>query len=78
MFHFRISYYASVSTRTGVLIIGGFQGGYINYARRSSIVEFKDNEWTLIGNLKQARSDHQAILVGSFVMAVGGFSNDHL
>ena len=38
----------------------------------SSIVEYKDDKWTVIGNLKQARYLHQAISIGSLVMIIGG------
>ena len=70
----RISNYASVSTQTSVFIIGG----WTNSGRRSSIVEFNDDIWIILGNLKQTRSSHQAILIGSLVMVVGGSSNDQL
>ena len=70
----RISNYASVSTQTSVLIIGG----RTNLGKTSFIVEFKDEKWTVIGNLKQARNDHQAILIGTLVMIIGGYSNDRL
>ena len=67
-----ISYYASVSTQTSVLIIGG----HSNNDYSSSIVEYKDDKWTIIGNLKQARKGHQAISIGSFVMIIGGYSDN--
>ena len=70
----RISNYASVSTQTSVLIIGG----RTNLGKTSFIVEFKDEKWTVIGNLKQARNDHQAILIDSSVLIIGGESNDQL
>ena len=77
--HFSISDYASVSTQTSVLIIGGYNDdGYNGDEFLSSIVEFKDDEWTVIGNLKQARHGHQAISIGSLVMIIGGGSNDTL
>ena len=44
----------------------------------SSIVEYKDDKWTVIGNLKQARNGHQAISIGSLVMIIGGYSRDQL
>ena len=66
---FSISDYASVSTETSVLIIGGLSNGLL-----SSIVEYKDDKWTVIGNLKQARYGHQAISIGSLVMIIGGSS----
>jgi len=70
-----ISDYASVSTQTSVLIIGGGQP-FDQY--QSSIVEYKDEKWTVIGNLKQARYGHQAVSIGSLVMIIGGRSNDQL
>ena len=72
--YFRISYYASVSTQTSVLIIGGWS----NDSPSSSIVEYKDDKWTVIGNLKQARLGHRAISIGSLVMIIGGYSRDQL
>ena len=71
---FSISNYASVSTKTSVLIIGGLT----EYERSSSIVEYKDDKWTVIGNLKQARNDHQAISINSLIIILGGDSNDQL
>ena len=71
---FSIYFYASVSTQTSVLIIGGVSNGRYS----SSIVEYKDGWWTVIGNLKQARYGHEAILIGSLVMIIGGDSNDQL
>ena len=73
-----ISQYASVSLQTSVLIIGGFTSTGIgqNSGSTSLVVEFKDDKWTIIGNLKQRRSHHQAILMGSLIMVVGGFSKD--
>ena len=68
---FSISNYASVSTETSVLIIGGYSSTGL-----SSIVEYKDDKWTFIGILKQARYVHQAISIGSLVMIIGGRSVD--
>ena len=71
---FSISYYASVSTQTSVLIIGGYHGNHPYWPGQSesSIFEYKDDQWTVIGNLKQSRLIHQAISIGSFVMIIGG------
>ena len=63
-----------MSTKTSVLIIGGLT----EYERSSSIVEYKDDKWTVIGNLKQARNDHQAISINSLIIILGGDSNDQL
>ena len=71
---FSISNYASVSTQTSILIIGGWSDGSLT----SSIVEYKDDKWTVIGNLKQARYAHQAISIGPLVMIIGGVSENSL
>ena len=71
---FSISNYASVSTQTSILIIGGWSDGSLT----SSIVEYKDDKWLVIGNLKQARNDHQAISINSLIIILGGDSNDQL
>ena len=63
-------YYASVSTQTSVLIIGGL----VNWSS-PFIREYKDDKWTTIGRFKQARYMHQAISIGSLVMIIGGGSN---
>ena len=81
--YFSISHYASVSTQTSVLIIGGESNNlYTSSIVQSSIVQYIEDKWTAIGNLKRARLDHQAILIGSLVMIIGGhpsyWSNDQL
>ena len=63
-----ISEYASVSTEKSVIIIGGKADG----ARQSFIVEYNDENWAVIGNLKQARYRHNAITIGSLIMIIGG------
>ena len=73
---FSISHYASVSTQTSVLIIGGYNVD--KWETLSTIVQYKDDKWTVIGNLKQARNGHQAISIGSLVMIIGGGSGDQL
>ena len=71
---FSISHYASVSTQTSVLIIGGYSVD--KWETLSTIVQYKDDKWTIIGNLKQARESHQAVLIGPLVMIIGGYSHD--
>ena len=70
LIYFRIVNYASVSTQTSVLIIGGA------FPLLASIFEYEEDKWTVIGNLKQARSYHQVILYGSLIMIFGGNSYD--
>ena len=72
---FSIWRYASVSTQTSVLIIGGGSDKSRKLYRSSSIVEYNDDNWTVIGNIKQERVCHQAISIGSMLMIIGGISH---
>ena len=72
-FIFRITYYATASTRESVLIIGGYTKGSPPYS--STIAEYKDGSWKNVGNLAQARHGHGAITSGSVTMVVGGQPN---
>ena len=69
-FHFRISWYATASTTESVLIIGGWTNGSPNFS--STIAEYKNGSWKILGNLAQARYGHGAITSGSITMVVGG------
>ena len=67
---FRISKYAAVSTAESVFILGGIHRGA---GISSNIVEYKDGNWNLIGNLMQGRYFNSAVNLGSSVMVVGGW-----
>ena len=59
---FRISNYATAHTEESVFIIGGTNGPK-QYT--STIARFKDDIWTNVGDLNQARHSHGAITLGS-------------
>ena len=65
-----------MSTQNSVLIIGGDsgypEGDHIGLRTLSSIVEYKDDHWNTIGELKESRGDHNAISIGSLFIIIGG------
>ena len=40
------------------------------------IAQFKDNVWSLYGNLHKSRSNHASITSGDMTMIIGGISSD--
>ena len=70
---FSISLYAMVSTQSSVFVFGGRTN---DYDRISSILQYANDEWNIVGNLHQPRSSHSAVLIDSYIMVVGGWSND--
>ena len=73
--HFSISNYATTHTADSVYIIGGA----INWegSLTSTIAEYKNDIWTIAGNMNVARCGHGAIAVNGLVMIIGG-KNDRL
>ena len=71
-FFLRIAFYTTVSTADSVLIVGGLTMGVPN--RSSTIAEYKDGNWSNIGNMNQNRDSHKAITLGSVTMIIGGNS----
>lgn len=67
---FRISHYATTSTRDSVYIIGGLTNDYS--VSSSVIAEYKDGIWKNSGNLAEARKSHAAITSGSITLVIGG------
>ena len=72
IFYFRISHYATTNTEDSVYIIGGYTGG--SPLTTSTIAKYKNDIWTIAGNLKQGRSTHGAINVKGRTMIIGGFA----
>ena len=73
--YFRIALYATTHTEDSVYIIGGTtRSGSVNgsSSKISTIAKYKDNMWTIAGNLKQARRAHGAITVEGKTMIIGG------
>ena len=75
IFHyFRIVAHATTHTEDSVYIIGGWTFG--TPIRISTIAQYKDDIWTIAGNLKQGRRAHRAITVKGKTMIIGGFPQD--
>ena len=70
-YYFRIVRYETTYTEDSVYIIGGFTWG--TPSRISTIAQYKDDIWTIAGNLKPARSSHGAITVKGKTMNIGGY-----
>ena len=63
--------YATSYTKDSVYIIGGrWKSG--SSSSIPTIAQFKDNEWTIAGSLKQPRHGHGAITVNERTMIFGG------
>ena len=68
----RIFGYATVSRSNKVFLFGGCCDD-----SWSSISLFEDDEWSKIGDLRQGRLNHIAILYGTDVMIFGGKSKNN-
>ena len=69
-----ISYYSVASTKEAAFIIGGFNSGDFTYY--DMIAQFKDNAWSLYGNLQRPRYGHGSITLGDKTMIIGGVTSD--
>ena len=75
MYVFSISDYATTHTEDSVYIIGGRTDSSRTGGRPSSIstiAKYKDDIWTIAGNLNKARNGHGAITVNGRAMVIGG------
>ena len=72
IYYFRISHYATTNTEDSVYVIGGFTEGSLR--RTSTIAKYKNDIWTIAGNLKQGRSSHGAITVKGRTIIIGGYN----
>ena len=70
IYHFRICRYATTHTEDSVYIIGGFTGE--SPVSPSRIAKYKNDNWAIAGNLKQARMNHGAITVKGRTLIIGG------
>ena len=72
--------YATVSTADSVFIIGGITYGNEadgSSSISSSISQYKDDTWSMVGNLQQPRYRHTATLLEqSKIMIIGGVVSD--
>ena len=52
-------------------------GGRTSSFRLASIIaKYNNDNWTIAGNLKRARSGHGAITVNGLVMIIGGYAKE--
>ena len=70
----QIFYYSVASTNEAAFVIGGSQQDGSSYLE--FIAQFKDNTWSLYGNLQKRRSLHGSITSGDETMIIGGQTND--
>ena len=57
-----------VSTDNSVIVIGGYSDG----ENSNIIAQFKDNGWSNVGELLQARLGHASIRINNEIYVVGG------
>ena len=75
------SHYGTAHTDESVYIIGGLADFTISIlsnaaaSKTSTIAEYKNDVWTKIGSLKQARESHGAITVRGRTLIIGGLPN---
>ena len=59
-------FYSVASTNEAAFVIGGSSS-------RDIIAQFKDNAWSLYGNLQKSRFNHASITSGDMTMIIGGY-----
>ena len=68
--YFRISDYAVTSTPSSVIYFGGYDRDKFEATER--VVEYKNLEWTLLGNLASPRYWHRSIKMNNKIYIFGG------
>ena len=68
----KIFFYSVASTNEAAFVIGGWTGSRIS----DVIAQFKDNAWSLYGNLQKPRENHASITSGDMTMIIGGYTPD--
>ena len=71
----KIAQYSVASTTDAAFVIGGY-GGYDGSSRLDVIAQFKENAWSLYGNLQKRRDLHGSITSGDETMIIGGYTTD--
>ena len=69
----QVYHYSVASTNEAAFIIGGHSSADII---SDIIAQFKDNAWSLNGNLQKPRSNQASITSGDMTMIIGGKTND--
>ena len=70
----KIFFYSVASTNEAAFVIGGHAGS--NSDVMDVIAQFKDNAWSLYGNLQKPRENHASITSGDMTMIIGGYTPD--
>ena len=70
---FSIFSYATTHTEESVYIISGMTSMNHSPRKTSIIAQYKDDNWSIAGNLKQPRSSHGAITIQGMTVIIGGF-----
>ena len=72
--YFRLYDYSVISLPSSVIYFGGRNGN----EAVDRVVEYKNQEWKLLGNLVSPREDHSSIKMGSTIFIFGGYDgNDY-
>ena len=69
--YFRIDEYAVTSTPSSVIYFGGYD--LYERAETDRVVEYKNLEWTLLGNLASPRRGHRSIKLENKIYLFGGY-----
>ena len=69
--YFRISYYAVTSTPSSVIYFGGYD--FDESQETDKVVENRNLQWTLLGNLAGPRDGHRSIKMENKIYLFGGW-----
>ena len=70
----RISAYSVASTSEAAFVIGGLDGS--GSSTVDVIAKFENDEWSLLGNLRNGRPAHGSITYGTETLIIGGWTSD--
>ena len=69
----RISSYGTATTNSAAYILGGYYYlPIIGVQETSTIAQFQNNQWSKIGDLREAKSSSSAILNNEEYLIIGG------
>ena len=69
-FFFSLVDYSVISLPSSVLYFGGWTGNEAT----DRVVEYKNQEWKLLGNLVSPKNGHSSIKMGSTIYIFGGYN----
>ena len=68
-----LSYYATVTTSQGALIIGGYCFSCTPYGPVATVASYNEDGWKKLDDLQSTREGHRAIVNGDEVFVIGGY-----